>query len=106
VDVPIYTVGYKIPLDEQYLSTHKRAPGLTSAGIVDSLESFSRATGGKAFFANTPAQLAAALEEVRRETGRQYILGYTSHSSLEDGFTRIKVLTKNRKHRVRAREGY
>jgi Ca-activated chloride channel family protein len=106
VDVPIYTVGYKIPLDEQYLSTHKRAPGLTSAGIVDSLESFSRATGGKAFFANTPAQLAAALEEVRRETGHQYILGYTSHSSLEDGFTRIKVLTKNRKHRVRAREGY
>jgi Ca-activated chloride channel family protein len=106
VDVPIYTVGYKIPLDEQYLSTHKRAPGLTSAGIVDSLESFSRATGGKAFFANTPAQLAAALEEVRRETGHQYILGYTSHTSLEDGFTRIKVLTKNRKHRVRAREGY
>ncbi|HEX2694241.1 MAG TPA: VWA domain-containing protein [Acidobacteriota bacterium] len=106
VDVPIYTVGYKIPLDEQYLSKHKRAPGLTSAGIVESLESFSRATGGKAFFANTPVELAAALGEVRRETGHQYILGYTSHSSLEGGFTSIKVLTKNRKHRVRAREGY
>ena len=106
VDVPIYTVGYRIPLDEQYLSKHKRAPGLTSAGIVTSLESFSRATGGKAFFANTPAGLAAALGEVRRETGYQYVLGYTSHSSLEDGFTKIRVLTKSRKHRVRAREGY
>lgn len=106
VDVPIYTVGYEIPLDEQSLSKHKRAPGLTSAGIVDSLENFSRATGGKAFFANTPAELAAALGEVRRETGQQYILGYTSHSSLEDGFTKITVLTKNRKYRVRAREGY
>jgi Ca-activated chloride channel family protein len=106
VDVPIYTLGYKIPLDEQYLSQHKRAPGLTSTGIVESLESFSRATGGKAFFANTPAELGAALGEVRRETGYQYIMGYTSHSSLKDGFTRIKILTKNRKLRVRAREGY
>jgi len=106
VDVPIYTVGYRIPLDEQYLSKHKRAPGLTSAGIVESLGSFSRATGGKAFFANTAAELGVALGEVRRETGHQYILGYTSHSSLEDGFTRIRVLTKSRKHRVRAREGY
>lgn len=106
VDVPIYTMGYKIPFDEQILSKHKRAPGLTSGGIVASLESFSRATGGKAFFANTPAELAAALGEVRRETGHQYILGYTSHSSLEGGYTKIKVLTKNRKLRVRAREGY
>ncbi len=106
VDVPIYTMGYKIPFDEQILSKHKRAPGLTSGGIVASLESFSRATGGKAFFPNAPAELAAALGEVRRETGHQYILGYTSHSSLEGGFTKIKVLMKNRKLRVRAREGY
>ncbi len=106
VDVPIYTIGYKIPLDEQLLSKHKRAPGLTSGGIVESLESFSRATGGKAFFVNTPAELAGSLGEIRRETGYQYILGYTSHSSPEEGFTRIKVLTKNRKLRVRAREGY
>ena len=106
VDVPIYTLGYKIPLDEQLLSKHKRAPGLTSGGIVESLESFSRATGGKAFFVITPAELAGALAEIRRETGHQYILGYTSHSSPEEGFTRIKVLTKNRKLRVRAREGY
>ncbi len=106
VDVPIYTMGYKIPLDEKLLGKHKRAPGLTSVGIVESLENFSRATGGKAFFASSPAELAAALGEVRRETGHQYILGYTSHSSLDGGFTKIKVLTKNRKLRVRAREGY
>ncbi len=106
VEVPIYTMGYKIPLDERLLGKHKRAAGLTSAGIVASLEYFSRATGGKAYFPNTPEQLAAALEEVRRETGHQYILGYTSHGSLDGGYTKIKVGTKNRKHRVRAREGY
>jgi Ca-activated chloride channel homolog len=106
VDVPIYTIGYKIPLDAKLLSKHNRAPGLTSGGIVESLESFSRATGGKAFFVDTPAGLAEALGEIRRETGHQYILGYTSHSGLENGFTKIRVLTKNRKFRVRAREGY
>jgi Ca-activated chloride channel family protein len=106
VDVPIYTMGYKLPLDERVLGKHKRAPGLTAAGIVESLESFSRATGGKAFFPNTPAELAAALGGVRQETGHQYILGYTSHADLDAGFTKIRVLTKDRKLRVRAREGY
>lgn len=106
VDVPIYTMGYKLPLDERLLGKHKRAPGLTPTGIVTSLESFARATGGKAFFPNTPAELASAMGEVRRETGHQYILGYTSHSSLDGGFTKIRVLTKDRKLRVRAREGY
>ncbi len=106
VDVPIYTMGYKLPLDERLLGKHKRAPGLTPTGIVASLESFARATGGKAFFLNTAAELASALGEVRRETGHQYILGYTSHSSLDAGFTKIRVLTKDRKLLVRAREGY
>ena len=68
VDVPIYTMGYKLPLDERLLSKHKRAPGLTPVGIVASLESFARATGGKAFFLNAPAELSAALGDVAART--------------------------------------
>jgi Ca-activated chloride channel homolog len=106
VEVPIFTIGYKIPLDERLLAKHTKAAGATPEGIVASLGGFSKATGGIAFFPNTPEELAAALEEIRRETGHQYILGYTSHGGLDGGYTRIKVGTKNRKLRVRAREGY
>jgi VWFA-related protein len=47
VDVPIYTIGYKIPRSEQMLQAHKRSAGLTAAGIVATLDKFSAATGGK-----------------------------------------------------------
>ncbi|MHB8095883.1 MAG: VWA domain-containing protein [Candidatus Aminicenantales bacterium] len=62
IDVPIYTIGYKIPLSDSFLKKHKRAAGLTASGIVESLENFSRATGGKAFFANTEEEMKAAMQ--------------------------------------------
>jgi Ca-activated chloride channel homolog len=106
VEVPIYTIGYKLPLSDQLLAKHKRAPGMTPAGIVESLESFSRATGGKAFFADTREDLAAALREIRAETGQQYLVGFTSHSDAETGYRTIRVATKNKRYRVRTREGH
>ncbi len=106
VDVPIYTIGYKIPLSEQFLRKYKRAPTLTSSGIAASLERFSRATGGKAFFLNEPFQLEVALREIKKELSHQYILGYTSHKNPENEFRKIKVITSNRRYKVRAREGY
>jgi len=106
VDVPIYTIGYKIPLSDAFLKKHKRAAGLTPTGIVESLENFSRATGGKAFFANTEAEMNAALLEIKRETTHQYLVGYTSHADVGDDYRRIKVVTKNKRHVVRTRQGY
>jgi len=106
VDVPIYTIGYKIPLNEQYLIKYKRAPTLTSSGIVESLESFSRATGGRAFFLNQPFQLKVALREIKKELSHQYILGYTSHKNPKNEYRKIKVITSKRKYKVRTREGY
>ena len=106
VDVPIYTIGYKIPLDEQLLSKHKKAAGLTTIGIVESLDNFSRATGGKAFFADTPDGLDKALEEINREMGHQYIMGYTSHAAADVKYRKIKVVAKDKKLLVRTREGY
>ena len=106
VDVPIYTIGYKIPLSEQLLKTLRRGKGVTSAGIVETLERFSRATGGKAFFVNQPEEMAAVLRELKKEQSHQYIIGYTSYKDASGVYRKIRVETTNKRHRVRTREGY
>jgi VWFA-related protein len=106
VDIPIYTIGYKIPLSDQYLRKYKHSPSLTSSGIVYSLERFSRATGGKAFFINQAEELKNALIEIKNELGYQYLLGYTSYAALENEYREIKVTTSKKKYKVRTREGY
>ena len=106
VDVPIFTVGYKIPLSEQFLKEYKKSSELTSAGIVSALERFSRATGGKIFVANRPSELAAAFREIKSELSHQYIIGYTSYKNLKDDYRRIRVVVPKKKYRVRTREGY
>jgi len=105
VDVPIYTIGYKIPRTEQ-LAAHKRAAGLTSTGIVETLDKFSRATGGKAWFLNEPADLAEVVEEIRKEQSHQYIIGYTSYQDTSDIYRWIRVTTPNPNHKIRTRQGY
>ena len=106
VDIPIYTVGYKIPLDEQFLKKYKRSKGLTASGIVESLERFSEATGGTAFFVNKALDLKNALRLIKQELSHQYILGYTSYTDPDNEYRKIKVITKKKSHRVRTREGY
>ncbi len=106
VDVPIYAVGYKIPLSEQFLKAYKRSSSLTSAGIVSALERFSRATGGRIFIANRPSELAAAFREIKNELSHQYIIGYTSYKSLKNEYRRIRVVVPRKKYKVRTREGY
>ena len=105
VDVPIYTIGYKIPRSEQ-LRAHKRSTGLTSAGIVETLDKFSRATGGKAWFLNEPADLAAVVQEIKNEQSHQYMIGYTSYQDTSELYRWIRVTTPNTKHKIRTRQGY
>jgi VWFA-related protein len=106
VDVPIYTIGYKIPMSEQLLKTLKRGKALTSAGIVETLERFSRATGGKATFVNEPGEMYGALRELKKEQSHQYLIGYTSYKDLGGAYRRIRVVTSNKRYKVRTREGY
>jgi len=106
VDIPIFTIGYKIPLSDQYLRKYKHSPSLTSSGIVYSLERFSRATGGKAFFLNQAEELKNALREIKKELSYQYILGYTSYRNQDNEYREIKVITSKKKYKVRTREGY
>lgn len=106
VDVPIYTIGYKIPRSEFYLRKHKSRPGLSAEGIAATLEKFSLATGGKAFFIDTPAGLRGALRDIKQELSHQYLLGYTSYKSPKGEYRRIRVRTRNKNYRVRTRQGY
>jgi len=106
VDVPIYTIGYKIPQSEQLLKAHKRSANLTAAGIVETLDKFSRATGGKAYFLNEPTELGSVVQEIKNEQSHQYIIGYTSYQDTADIYRWIRVTTPNYKHKIRTRQGY
>lgn len=106
VDVPIYVIGYKIPRSELYLRKYKSREGLSSAGIMVTLQKFSRATGGKAFFVDSPSELAGVLRAIRQELSHQYILGYTSYKNLKGDYRKITVITRDKKHQVRTRQGY
>jgi Ca-activated chloride channel family protein len=106
VDVPIYTIGYKIPLSELYLDKYKRSQGLTASHIVDSLERFSFATGGKAFFVDNAFDFQHTLRMIKRELSHQYMLGYTSYTDPKDEYRKITVTTSKKNYKVRTREGY
>ena len=106
VNVPIYTIGYKIPLREQYLKRYKRSSALTTSRIISSLERFSEATGGKAVFINHPAEFNVTLRKIKKELSHHYLLGYTSYKNPENEYRKIRVTTSNKKYRVRTREGY
>jgi len=106
VDVPIYTIGYKIPQSEQLLKAHKRSANLTAAGIIETLDKFSRATGGKAYFLNEPTELGSVVQEIKNEQSHQYIIGYTSYQDTADIYRWIRVTTPNYKHKIRTRQGY
>lgn len=106
VDVPIYTIGYGIPLGEQFLVKYKRGAQVTSAGIIATLDRFSQATGGRAFFINAPQDLRSALFDIRKELSHHYLIGYTSYISADGEYRRIRVSAGKKKYRVRARQGY
>ena len=106
MDVPIYAIGYKIPMSEQFLLRYKRSEKLTRTDIVEALQKFSEATGGKSYFLGAPGELHAALAEIVGELSHQYILGYTTYTNPTDEYRRITVLTSNKRHRVRTRQGY
>ncbi|MFC2168169.1 VWA domain-containing protein [Acidobacteriota bacterium] len=106
VDIPIYTIGYKIPLSEQFLEKYKRSPSLTALGILNSLDKFSTATGGRAYFISQVNELKSALRTIKRDLSHQYILGFTSYKNPKNDYRKIKIFTSKKKHVIRTREGY
>ena len=88
------------------LKKYKRSTEITSTSIVLSLEKFSRATGGKAYFLNKLTEIVVTLRQIMEELRHQYILGYTSYKDVKSEYRKILVTTPKKKFRVRTREGY
>ncbi len=61
-------------------------------------------TGGRVVLLGRDQSVSQALENIRRELGHQYYLGY--HASVESGFHSIEVDVPGRALTVRARDGY
>jgi len=66
------------------------------------------ATGGRSFFARTPADLQTAMSAIARELRGQYLLGYVPARPAADepGWRAITVVVDRADVAVRARDGY
>jgi hypothetical protein len=73
---------------------------------VATLDRFSQATGGKAYFLKEPRELTQTLRGVCAELSHQYIIGYTSYVNGGNEYRRIGVVTPRKKYKVRTRQGY
>jgi Ca-activated chloride channel homolog len=71
------------------------------------LESYARASGGRAFFAENVAELARVFGTIVDELANQYMLSYAPAHSMHDGaWHTIKVRVRGGRYHVRARDGY
>jgi VWFA-related protein len=81
--------------------------GANVSDLRQRLTSYARASGGRAFFAQTSTELDGVFAEIVDELANQYMLSYIPPSVRRDGsWHAIKVQVKNPKYKVRAREGY
>jgi VWFA-related protein len=78
----------------------------------DLLREISEQTGGRAFFPNNPADLAAAFSQIEQELRSQYLVSYTSTNRNRDGsYRKVRIEITNpqlRKQKLRLlyRQGY
>jgi VWFA-related protein len=75
------------------------------------LNQIAEASGGRAFFPKSPAEIPAVLEEIRRDLHTQYVIGYTPTNVTPDGaFRQVKVTVSEspgrKKLNVITRTGY
>lgn len=92
-DAMLYTIGF--------------GGGATVPGLRSRLESYAKATGGRAFFPQRPQELDDVFNQIVAELANQYVLSYSSTNLKQDSVWRnIKVRVRNGKYDVRARQGY
>jgi VWFA-related protein len=89
----LYTIGY--------------GTGATVPELRRNLESYSRATGGQAYFPRDLDELDEAFDAVVAELANQYVLSYSPLNSEQHGKWRsIKVSVPKGKYAIKARSGY
>jgi VWFA-related protein len=81
--------------------------GATVPGLRSNLETYARATGGRAFFPRSPKELDDVFEHIVTELAHQYVLSYAPTNPTPDGGWRdIRVQVRSGKYDIRARRGY
>lgn len=81
--------------------------GRVHANLRETLEALAEPSGGRALFAERPAELRSAFAELRRELAHQYLLGYETTNPKKDGaWRKLTVEIPGTNYRVRARQGY
>jgi len=71
------------------------------------LQQIATTSGGRAFFANTPAKLGEIFTEILDDLHHQYLISYAAPDDQRDGkWHKISVSAGDGKYRVRARQGY
>lgn len=92
-DAMLFTVGF--------------GAGSTITTLRNSLETYARATGGRAFFPRNTGELGVAFDEIVTDLANQYVLSYSSTNTKQDGKWRnLKVRVRQGGYDVRARLGY
>ena len=99
-ETAIYAIGLRTP----------DGPGSTTKGFKEAefvLRQFAQETGGRAFFPNQVADLAAIYGQISDELSSQYTVGYISRNTRRDGsWRRVVVRTTRPNLTARTKLGY
>ncbi len=93
-DAMLYTIGF--------------GGGATIPGLRAKLETYAKATGGRAFFPQRTEELDSVFDQVVAELANQYVLSYSSTNLKQDNAWRKITVRVRRPGRfeIRARDGY
>jgi VWFA-related protein len=80
--------------------------GVKSIFVDDTLDVFTRFTGGKEYAFVSERSLERAVEGISQELHSQYLLSYTPNNQIEGGFHDIRVVVMRPQMEVRTRPGY
>jgi len=80
--------------------------GVKSLFVDDTLDVFTRFTGGKEYAFVSERSLEKAIEGISQELHSQYLLSYTPNNQIEGGFHDIRVVVNRNNLEVRTRPGY
>ena len=81
--------------------------GREEVNLRETLEALAEPSGGRALFAERPAELNKLFAELRTELAHQYLVGYESTNAKLDGsWRKVVVEVPGTNYRVRARQGY
>ena len=104
---PLETATRRMQESDAMLYTIGFGGGATVPALRNRLEHYAKATGGRAFFPKSAAELDDAFDEIVTELANQYVLSYSlTNLAHDDRWRNIRVQVRGGKYDVRARQGY